>query len=79
MHPRFGMTQIAIQTAEARQREAQLRQPDNPVVGNPPTANHLSHDDASALWRMGAVILLVAILAGTIAGLATAQIPVGSL
>lgn len=66
MYPRFGMTYIAVRTAAARQQEAQLRQHDNPPADLPVPHLH-SNDEAGAMWRMGAVVGLVVVLAGTIA------------
>lgn len=65
MYSRFGMTYIAVRTAAARQQEAQLRQHDHPPADVPVT--HLRpNDEAGALWRMGAVIGLALVLAGTV-------------
>lgn len=68
MYPRFGMTYVAIQTAQARARAAQLQQPDLAPVARAAVFSEAAHnDDAGVLLRMGAVIAVVVAVAGTVA------------
>jgi hypothetical protein len=66
MYPRFGMTHVAILTAQARARAAHF----HPQDGDGPRAHGPVFSDADsdvtgALWRMGAVIAVITALAGS--------------
>lgn len=68
MYSRFGMSHIAVEAALARMRAAQLQQHNN--QRSEPRAALLSaahDDDAGALWRMGAVIVVILAMVATFA------------
>lgn len=68
MYPRFGMTYVAIEAAQARARAAQLQQHDlTPTTRAAVFSDAAHNDEAGALWRMGAIITVVVAVAGTIA------------
>lgn len=60
MYPRFGMTYVAIQTAQARLRAAQQHQQGNETPdARAAVFSQTYNDEVGALWRMGAVIAVV--------------------
>jgi hypothetical protein len=66
MYPRFGMTYVAILTAQARARAAHF----HPQDGDGPRAYGPCFRTqivtvTGALWRMGAVIAVITALAGS--------------
>lgn len=67
MYPRFGMTEVAIQTAQARMRAAQLQQQHHHEMPRARAAVATDDSAKQALWRMGAVIALIVAVAGAIA------------
>lgn len=69
MYPRFGMAHVAIQTAQARARATQTPQrhevapPVHPAIFSDVADN----DEAGVLWRMAAIIVVIAALSGAVA------------
>lgn len=67
MYPRFGMTYVAILTAQARARGIQPHQQSGAApVTAAPVFSGADNEVVGALWRMGAVIAVIAALAGSV-------------
>ncbi|MDB5531510.1 MAG: hypothetical protein JWR51_4613 [Devosia sp.] len=68
MYSRFGMSYIAVEAAQARMRAAQLQEHNNQRSEARAAVLSAAHDDdVGALWRMGAVIVVILALVGTFA------------
>ncbi len=68
MYPRFGMAYTAMYTAQARAHASLLQQQENQAPeARAAVLSEIHNDEAGALWRMSAVIVVIMAVAGTVA------------